>query len=676
MDLARYADLFRTESREHLAEIDAALLALEKDGDIAGVTVLFRSTHTIKGMAASMGYRAVEQISHALETLLDAMRSGARGVDANVIALLFDGSDALAQAVEDAVAGRSESSNNVDALVQRLASAVEPITKRSGREPNRRPSGTHRAIASDSNESIFPDANVEKPSAPALAASLPQELQRLDTTGSTPDRTLASPVKNIEVKLSPDAALKGVRALIVLAKLEALGSVRSMEPAQHTWNDDRFDGTMNLALETAADDAKIEAGIRSAGDVARVTIKSNATRRVERETLRHVRIDLRRLDTLLDLVGELVITRDRLIRAADMLPEASGIRGNGEGGSADRTNPGRGLASVVHDTARLVSALQEEVLRTRMVPVGQVFDRFPRLVRDLARDLGKEVTFVMEGREIELDRSLLDAIGDPIVHLLRNAIDHGVETAEARRNKSKTGSGKLVLRAARDRAAVLVQVEDDGGGIDRDAVLARAKAEGIVDADITSLTDEGLLKVLSRAGFSTAAAVTAVSGRGVGIDVVASRVRALGGALEMTSVRGQGTTFTLRLPVTLAIVRALLVRVGNETYALPSAHVLEALEYEADSLLSLRGQETVTLRDDVIPLLRLRPRFGLPSIDDEGTHLVLVEASGRRTALQVDSLIGQQDVVVKPYDAVQDAENLFTGATILGDGTPALIVDL
>ena len=655
MDLARYADLFRTESREHLAEIDAALLALEKDADVAHVTVLFRSTHTIKGMAASMGYRSIEQISHALETLLDVMRSGARTVDADSIALLFDGSDALAQAVEDAVSGRADSNGNSDGLLQRLASAVEPsTTAHSGIE------NANRAL-SVAPDTIFPAMNRPRHSTPLQQATLPQALHLLASNDEANSRAVMSSVKNIEVRLSSDAALKGVRALIVLAKLEALGSVRSMEPAQHTWNDNRFDGTLIIALDTAADDATIEAGIRSAGDVARVTIRSHATRRVEREALRHVRIDLRRLDALLDLVGELVITRDRLIRAADTLPEASA---------------GRALAGVVHDTARLVSALQEEVLRTRMVPVGQVFDRFPRLVRDLARDLGKDVTFVMEGREIELDRSLLDAIGDPIVHLLRNAIDHGVETAEARLNKSKAGSGRLVLRAARDRAAVLVQVEDDGGGIDRDAVLARAKADGIVDADTTTLTDDGLLKVLSRAGFSTAATVTSVSGRGVGIDVVASRVRALGGALEMSSVRGQGTTFTLRLPVTLAIVRALLIRVGDETYALPAAHVIEALEFDAASILSLRGQETVTLRDDVIPLLRLRPRFGLPAASDDGTHIVLVEASGRRTALQVDSLIGQQDVVVKPYDAVLNAENLFTGATILGDGTPALIVDL
>ncbi|MGV3709788.1 MAG: chemotaxis protein CheA, partial [Gemmatimonas sp.] len=370
-----------------------------------------------------------------------------------------------------------------------------------------------------------------------------------------------------------------------------------------------------------------------------------------------VRIDLRRLDALLDLVGELVITRDRLLRTSD--------------GTADRA-----LTSVVHDTSRLVSALQEEVLRTRMVPVGQVFDRFPRLVRDVARELGKDISFSTEGRDIELDRSLLDAIGDPIVHLLRNAVDHGVEKPDVRRRAGKNPRGRLVLRAARDRAAVVIQVEDDGGGINREAVLRRAQAQGLIDASITSLNDDGLLRVLSKSGFSTAAAVTSISGRGVGIDVVASRVRQLGGALELQSVEGRGTIFTLRLPVTLAIVRALLVRVGEETYALPAAHVIEAMEFETGTVETDRGAETVTLRDETMPLLRLRSRFGQERNCDEGTHLVMVESGGNLTALQVDSLIGQQDVVVKPYDALRGAETLFTGATILGDGTPALIVDL
>ena len=660
MDLAKYAELFRTESREHLAEIDAALLALERDGNAEHIVVLFRSTHTIKGMAASMGYGSVEQLSHALETLLDAMRSGARALDADAIALLFDGSDALAQAVNDAVEGRGNTLSAAGiALLERLASAVDAPS----------PVG---ALTTTGNSATFISASAEDATTATRnrvsdddhifgTSKLPQDFGNLELSAPTPAPTPSIAEKLIEIRLSPDAALKGVRALMVLARIEALGTIRSIAPPQHSWNDDAFDGALTFAVGTNQADDAIESSIRAAGDVARVTIRAASTTRSERETLRHVRIDLRRLDTLLDLVGELVITRDRLVRTADGMSE----------GGADRA-----LAGVVHDTARLVSALQEEVLRTRMVPVGQVFDRFPRLVRDVARDLGKDITFVTEGREIELDRSLLDAIGDPIVHLLRNAIDHGIESAEARRQAGKHPKGRLILRAARDRAAVVVQVEDDGGGINRDAILKRAQSQGLVDADVTRLTDEALLKVLSKSGFSTAHAVTSVSGRGVGIDVVVSRVRALGGALELQSVLGRGTMFTLRLPVTLAIVRALLVRVGTETYALPASHVIEALEYDAGAVMSLRGQETVTLRDDVVPLLRLRSRFGMVQNCDEGTHLVMVESGGHQIALQVDSLIGQQDVVVKPYDAVNGAETLFTGATILGDGTPALIVDL
>jgi len=695
MDLARYAELFRTESREHLAEIETALLALERDGDPAHIAVLFRSTHTIKGMAASMGYRAVEHLSHGLETLLDALRSGARTVDADVIALLFDGTDALAQSVNDAVEGRGHVPSSPGlALLERLSSAVD-TTAATARSSLPDPTAARHGTASPPNGPQTAATPVATPVAvqvatlpdPMLApALLPQDLGSLELSDSMVAAPAAMAERLIEIRLSPDAALKGVRALMVLGRLEALGTVRSMNPAQHTWNDDSFDGTFTIALGTSSDDAIIEAAVRAAGDVARVTVRQPAAGQRERETLRHVRIDLRRLDTLLDLVGELVITRDRLVRTTDTLSDCSVDRAAGarrETDSAvtaralaDRAQAERVLGTVVHDTARLISALQEEVLRTRMVPVGQVFDRFPRLVRDVARDLGKDLMFVTEGRDIELDRSLLDAIGDPIVHLLRNAIDHGIELPDARRRAGKPPKGRLILRATRDRAAVVVQVEDDGGGIDRDAVLARAQAQGLVDADVTSLSDDGLLRILARSGFSTAASVTSVSGRGVGIDVVANRVRALGGALELATVTGRGSMFTLRLPVTLAIVRALLVNIGGETYALPASHVIEALEYDPATLLTLRGQETVTLRDDVIPLLRMRSRFGLAQDCDEGTHVVMVEAAGRHTALQVDALIGQQDVVVKPYDAVHGAETLFAGATILGDGTPALIVDV
>ena len=667
MDLARYAELFRTESREHLAEIDTALLSLEKDGDTSHIVVLFRSTHTIKGMAGSMGYVAVEQLSHALETLLEALRSGARLLDGDLVALLFDGTDALSHAVNEAVEGRGNvMSASAIALLERLASAMETGASTGARDRlGAVPPASSQFSAAQTTYSTTP-GTASEPTGPGTddifgASLLPQDLGALELSDAIKPASAQIAELVVEIRLAPDAALKGVRALMVLGRIEQSGTIRSINPPQHSWTDDSFDGIFTIAIGTTKAADAIESLVRGVGDVARVNIRPATIGRAERETLRHVRIDLRRLDTLLDLVGELVITRDRLLRTADAMSD----------GPANRA-----LASVVHDTSRLVSSLQEEVLRTRMVPVGQVFDRFPRLVRDIARDLGKDVVFVTEGREIELDRSLLDSIGDPIVHLLRNAVDHGIESPEVRRRADKSPKGRLILRAARDRAAVVVQVEDDGGGINREKVLERAKGQGLIDADITNLTDEGLLRVLSKSGFSTAAAVTSISGRGVGIDVVASRVRALGGALELTSVLGRGSMFTLRLPVTLAIVRALLIRVGSETYALPAAHVIEALEYDAGAVISVRGQEAVTLRDDIVPLLRLRPRFGITRNSDEGTHIVMVEAAGRQTALQVDSLIGQQDVVVKPYDAIHGAETLFTGATILGDGTPALIVDL
>jgi two-component system chemotaxis sensor kinase CheA len=309
-----------------------------------------------------------------------------------------------------------------------------------------------------------------------------------------------------------------------------------------------------------------------------------------------------------------------------------------------------------------------------------VFDRFPRLVRDIARELGKEVHFTMQGREIELDRSLLDAIGDPILHLLRNALDHGVEDPDTRLAAGKAASGELILRAARDRAAVVIQVQDDGRGIDRDVVLRRAREQGLVDATVGALTDDALLPLLAHPGFSTAKSVTAISGRGVGVDVVNTRVRALGGQLDLETITGAGTVFTMRLPLTLAIIRALLVQVGGARYAIPAAHVMEVLEFNGASRRT--GTLTIRVRDETVPLVALQQRFEddphapVAANPDGVRHVAIVEVAGRRTALLVDAVLAQQDIVVKPLDAVRGAKPWFSGATVLGDGSPALIVDV
>ncbi|WP_373062091.1 chemotaxis protein CheW [Gemmatimonas sp.] len=635
MDAARYATLFLSESREHLTEVDDALLALERDAAHANaaatgahIATVFRGVHTIKGMAAAMSYAAVEQLSHALESRCEPLRSAEEALSGDVLALLFDGTDLLRAAVDAVPRGHTELTSSMRAFVQRLGSV---------------------AAVDDAGANVHAIAD-----APEVIPDVPS-----DAVGTA---------RQVDVRLTADCPLKGVRAMIVLAKLSALGTLRGAEPAQERWQDDLFDGAFRLTLQSSASDDEITAAAQSAGDVARVAVTlarptpAQGSARVT-DAPRTVRLDARRLDTLLDLVGELVITRDRLLRAIEQ-----------------SDHPDRAVVRAATDAARLVATLQDEVLQARMLPVAQVFDRFPRLVRDIARDLGKDVRFTMEGREIELDRSLLDAIGDPIMHLLRNALDHGFEDADTRRAAGKPASGELILRAARDRATVVIQVQDDGRGIDRDVVLRRAHEQGLVQEQITTLADDALLQLVAHPGFSTARSVTSISGRGVGVDVVNTRVRALGGQIDLETITGEGTVFTMRLPLTLAIMRALLVQVGGDTYAIPAAHVMEVLEFHGASRST--GALTITVRDETVPLVALQQRFEddplAPAVanPDGVRHVAIVEVAGRRTALLVDALLAQQDIVVKPLDAVRGARPWFSGATVLGDGSPALIVDV
>jgi two-component system chemotaxis sensor kinase CheA len=298
-------------------------------------------------------------------------------------------------------------------------------------------------------------------------------------------------------------------------------------------------------------------------------------------------------------------------------------------------------------------------------------------VRDAAHSVQKQVDFIIEGKDVELDRSMLDEVGDPIVHLLRNAVDHGIEKPDVRRAKGKPAAGRLTLSALRDRSAVAIRVTDDGRGIDREKVLARALRDGLVEPSKTDLSDEELLRIISRPGFSTAETVTDLSGRGVGIDAVYNRVRSLGGSVDMKTVPDQGTTVTLRLPLTLAIVRSLLARIGEETYAVPMTHVSETVELTPAILRAVKNQEVLMLREEVLPVLRMRTLMGFDGAAPRGyEQVVVVEMAERRAALVVDALIGQQEIVVKQFDGVRDGLALFGGATILGDGAPALIIDV
>jgi two-component system chemotaxis sensor kinase CheA len=372
-------------------------------------------------------------------------------------------------------------------------------------------------------------------------------------------------------------------------------------------------------------------------------------------TQRFVRVDAARLDTLMTLIGELVIARGRLQDIARKIADPA-------------------LSETVLNSSRLIGSLQTEITTARMVPVGQAFERFERMVRDTAHSLGKKVVFEILGSDIEVDKSVLDEIGDPVMHLLRNSLDHGVETPAERRVAGKPAVAKLTLSAARERSSVVIRVSDDGRGIDMNKVLERALAAGLVDADHGLLSDAEILALIARPGFSTTSKVTEISGRGVGLDVVATRVRSLGGSVELSTDAGAGTEIRLELPMTLAIIHALLARSENELYALPITHVVETMVVDPSMVIVEDGKEMLEVRGQLVPAIRLRDRVGHPS-DARKSHAAILDLPDGRLSLLVDEFVGQQEIVVKSFDAAKGMPQLFNGATILTNGSPALILD-
>jgi two-component system chemotaxis sensor kinase CheA len=616
MDLSQYTELFRTETRDHLTTLNRLLLEWEqRPEDPEPVAGIFRAVHTIKGMAATMGYARVADLAHRAETLLDLLRTSGRSVSEQEVELLFRAADALEALVEATAEGREGA---VD---------VTPVLEELDRAAGQR----------------------ESPDQPGRA-------RRRISFVAMP----AAAGRRVEVQLRADCLLAGARAALILKRMEAVGAVLAVEPAPAALAAEGFDGRFAFRLDTSAEPGRIESEVRAAGDVDTVRIDAEeAAPAGEREAARtrHIRVDLRRLDVLMNVIGELVAARGRI-------EHLSAARADAE------------LADGVAVLSALTRRLQSEILQARMTPVWQVFDRFPRLVRDLSRQLGKQVAFAIEGKEIELDRAILDEMGDPLVHLLRNAVDHGIESPEERVAAGKPPEGRVTLAALRDRETVVIIVSDDGQGIDRQRLLAEARKRGLVDESADALADDQLLRVLGRSGLSTARRVSEVSGRGVGVDIVLTRLRELGGSVEVRSVAGEGTTFTLRLPPTLAIVRALLARVGTERYALPLTHVAETVELDERRVTRFEGREALVLREEILPLVHLRDVLGI-----EGTEtpvrrpVVVLQVGDRRSGLVIDQMEGQQEIVVKSFVPPRGSLPMFSGATVLGDGEPVLILD-
>ncbi|MBI4521625.1 MAG: chemotaxis protein CheA [Gemmatimonadetes bacterium] len=624
MELERYAELFFTETREHLSAMNELILELESRPDNRqALDGLFRSVHTIKGMAATMGYTAMSGLAHEVENLLDQLRSGRRRADPGLVDVLLAGADALEMSVAHAAGERAEPCDSgpyLARLQQYLdGSAPEEAATVSARE-------------------------VQPPAVPGLWA---------------------------RVRLPDDAPLKGARSFLVVRAAEQGGQLAECHPPVAAFQEPDFPGVFFLRFTPGIDRDHVRATLVDAGEGAQVdflevaeeaAVATPDSTPVDARPLRgrvsSIRVDISRLDALQDQIGELVVLRSWLRRAA-------------------REHPTGELLQLSARAYRLISALQDEILKARMVPVWQVFDRFPRLVRDAARTLEKEVELVVEGQEIGLDRSVLDEIVDPLVHLLRNAVDHGIEPPHEREASGKPRVGRILLAAARQGDSVVITVQDDGRGIIRARVVEKALQSGIIElAEAESLGVDDIIRLVLRTGFSTAERVTSLSGRGVGMDVLATRVRALAGNFEIHSEEGVGTRVTIRLPLTLAITRALLVRVAGEVYAIPGMMIGETLPLDASMLSGADGDEVAAIGQKPVRVLRLRKILQTPAKPEPPQPIAaVVDLGNSRVALIADEVVEEQEIVVKSFQATRGAPPFFSGATILADGRPALILD-
>jgi two-component system chemotaxis sensor kinase CheA len=642
-DMQAYRDVFVSESAEYLQGIVDGLLQLEADpNDLEPVEVVFRGAHSLKGMSAAMGYERTADLTHKMESLMDTVRKRVQPADRTLIDLMLRAVDVVKTLIEDEMAGTV---------------AVDP-----------------------SGMIVELTARTENPGAAKPTASAPvQEAEPVspETSGAIGGGT----EKAVTVTLEDACVLKSVRAYMVIKRLSHMGAVVETHPSAREIEDENFDRTFEVVVRTPASADDVAKAVRGVSEVADATVAERASE-VEPDSAapavaeespfvrtrnaipklsetQTVRVAIGHLDTMVNLVGELVIIRARLENLAKV---------------AGRTD----ILEALEDLRRTSSELQHEVMQTRMVPVGNIFNRFPRMVRDLARDLDKDIAFEMEGLDIELDRTVLDEIGDPLVHLLRNAVDHGVESASDRAASGKPLRATVRLVAARERDQVLLIVTDDGKGMDPDRIWAKAVEKGLVTPEQRdACTSEDVLMLTCTPGFSTAESATKVSGRGVGMDVVRGKIEYLGGSLTIRSVPGEGTEFTLSLPLTLAIVQALLVTAGGLTFALPLSFVGEVFAWDEVEVGTVEGGPVLSLRDGrVVPLYRLDVLIG--SHDDqptEGEYVVLVEQGEQARGLTVCELVGRQEVVIKPLAKMLRHIRGLGGATVLGDGSVALILD-
>ncbi len=720
MDVGQYLGIFLDESQEHIQALNDNLLTLEQDPENEdSINEIFRAAHSLKGMAGTMGYKRLQRLTHDTEDVFSAIRGGSMKVTSNLIDILFQALDAIQGYVDTIRDSSDEGENDNESIIAELnkflsggggdAAPAEAAPAGGGAEAAPAAEGANAAPAADSK---------------ALYRTLALDEAQRDVMK---DAVVADKkVFGFTVYIDEACMLKAARAFLVFKAVEELGEIIVSDPSSQDIEDEKFDFSFSIFVITGEEMDKVVAAIKSVSEIVEVvgeeyneemidnngaagalgeaapaeeqasaaaetagtetaevsvehtaavpqpetsTAASAASKKsapakkpVASQT---VRVDIEKLDILMNLVSELIIAKNALVSSAAQM----------SGGSNSESQV---ITENVEYLESVTTNLHESVMKVRMVPIENALQKFPRMIRDLDKKLGKRMQLTITGEETELDRTVVDQIGDPLMHLLRNSADHGLETPEVRAERGKPETGSIFLNAYQEGNNVIIEVGDDGNGVDVEAVRAKIIERGYLpEEQAVQMTDKEVIDVLFDPGFSMAKKVTDISGRGVGLDVVKSNIEQLGGDVEVKTKLGEGSTFIVRLPLTLAIIQALMVLVGGEKYAIALGNIQTIEDIPVSEIRLVENKEVIQLRGSVIPIIRLSDMLDAPEVenDNENLIIVVVKKGDSLAGLVVDELMGQQEVVIKSLGKYINTSRIISGATILGDGEVALIID-
>lgn len=668
MDTAQYLGVFIDESMEHLDVLYSQLVELEKSPSEKKIMEeIFRAAHTIKGMSATMGFEDVANLTHFMENVLDGIRYGKIPVTAEIIDVIFAAVDHLNAMVED-ISNGGDGRRDVREVVTYLENIEKGIP----------------------NEETATQVKTEEPQAEkGLEVLTSLDEFELAILNESSERGFSN--YEISIELREDCLLKGVRVFMVFEVLEQLGEVIKTEPSVNDLEEENFDRTFTVLLVSKNSQDEIKKKIDKVSEIERISVnlftletyrdtqeskqRASALEDVQKSDdiqesqangdqrqvapSKTIRVNIDRLDILMNLFEELVIDRGRLEQISVELDHSD-------------------LQETVERMSRTSGDLQNVILNMRMVPVNHVFNRFPSMIRQLARDLEKNINVEIIGADTELDRTVIDEIGDPLVHLIRNATDHGIEMPEERKKNGKPEEGTIKLQAYHSGNHVFIEIIDDGAGIDKEIILNKAIENGVINKDqVDLLSDQQIYELIMASGFSTTETVSDLSGRGVGLDVVKNAIEKLGGSISIDSEIGKGSIFSIQLPLTLSIISVLLVELQREKYAIPLSSIIETVIIHKDEILSAHSKKVIDFRGRIVPLVFLNHVFSVPieKENDEYISVVIVKRGNSTAGLVVDSFIGQHEVVLKSLGNYLTNVQAISGATILGDGEVALIID-